>query len=702
MGSQSAPDTSGSATTTRILVQTHSGRADPDKAVLRDAEATTGHMTQTETQSAFPQTTKRRPRLEIATSGMLATTLGLLLAGLLLAMTGIHHVWLQAPLATVLALVIYRLLPRAPTTEPLGRSVAIILVVLIATAIVTNFVMRSELIIAGRDGGTYANTASFLVDEGGLFPAAVEEPFIGTDLEFGGPGFVPRDDGTFWQQFLHASPATYAFFGEIFGKSALFAVNAFLSGVGVLAVFALASRFMTAWWALLSAAITAFSLPFVYYSRGTFSEMAALILTMGGLWVGHIALTTSPRLGLGAGLLLGGATVVRVDAWMGGVALGLLFVSVTWMRDREATGVVGTIFSGFVTVAALGLVDLVFFSEPYLAIVGKSLLPLVIVTAFLRLIATVANSPLFQRLLTAYVAHRAFVINVATAGFVGLLAFLWFGRSLLPPAVAPGVYGIDALQIVEGLPIEPTRAYTELSVWWLVWYLGLPITTIGFIGATGAIRRALQPGSAALRLVVLSFIVPALTYFFRPSVNPDQIWAMRRFLPVVIPVLVIAAVVTLAGWVQRASESPKARFIAAPAGRIAVVLVAVIPVLLTTAPLMLEPDRGGLEQQMVALCDRLGDSRSVLIINDDPEVPLSGRIGPPLRSWCHLSVAGIAAGDDIDVTADVIIAPDPNLLPSPPEASHEFVAEAWQSRLTGAPSTTVNLSLVLWIDMDGS
>jgi hypothetical protein len=41
------------------------------------------------------------------------------------------------------------------------------------------------------------------------------------------------------------------------------------------------------------------------------------------------------------------------------------------------------------------------------------------------------------------------------------------------------------------------------------------------------------------------FLSAALLYVTVPSIVPDQIWAMRRYLPVVIPGLLLAAAVVL-------------------------------------------------------------------------------------------------------------------------------------------------------------
>ena len=637
-------------------------------------------------------TSRPHSRLPTVLSAALALMVGLLTAGLLLAMAGFHSAWLQGPGAIVIAIVMYRYLPIRTRDEPLPPAVVGLLVVLVLVVVGSNFALRSELVIAGRDAATYANTASFLVDDGGLFPTAIADPFVGEELDFSAPGFVVRDDGTFWQQFLHSISTVYAFFGELFGKSAIFGVNAFVSGVAVLAVFAMARRLVPPWWALLAAIATAGTLPFAYYSRGTFSEMATLLLAVGGLWAAHIALSEQPAVAVGSGLLLGAATMIRVDAWTLGVAIGALLVTSVWLAEDDAADTARRIFNGFAVTAALGLIDLALFSEPYLVNVGRLLLYLVVATVGLRTVAPLFAAAPARRAMEAVGRHRQIAATVVTVGIVAATGYLWFVRPLRPPIMSAGAYGLEPLQLRDGLPIEP-RSYSEQSVWWLVWYLGIPVVGAAIAGVVVAARRSQAPGTAALRFVLLAFVVPTAGYLVRPSINPDHIWAIRRFLPIVIPGLVILAVAVAAGTASRVEGRTRRRFVAA-----GLIAIGLIPIALTSAPLIDDADRPGLEAQWKAVCASLGDAESVLVVNDDPELPLSWQIGPPLRSWCRVSVAGIDAGSNAP-PVDAMITARQDLLPDSAAQRHEVRAVAWQSRLAGPPNKLETRSLTLWVGL---
>ncbi len=643
-------------------------------------------------EKAHPHVAAPSGSLDGFVSAGLAILGGLFVAGLLLAMAGIHHAWLQGPLAVAIAIPAYRWLPRNSSTTSSPRPVLLALGIVIVVAVVTNYMLRSELLMAGRDGATYSNTAAALIDDGGLFPTAVAPPFEAAALDFEAPGFVLRDDGTLWQQFLHSTSTVFAFFGEILGPSAIFGVNALLSGFGILMAFALARRFMAPWWALLAACAIAASLPFLYFSRATFSEIATLVFSLGGLWAAHIALTEQPRAAMAAGAVLGLAAMVRVDAWMFGVAIGATLLTTQLLGEEDSTPVASAIFTGFAVTAAIGLVDLAFFAEPYLVLLGNRIFFLIFATIGLRVLSPLFTAARVRRLSRALERHHTLVVGALTVLLsVGVL-YLWFIRPVLPRGPAGG-YGISELQLAEGLPAEP-RSYIEDSVWWLVWYLGLPIVAAGFLGAIAAARNSLSVGTTGLRLLTLSFLVPAAIYLVKPSINPDHVWASRRFLPVVIPALAVSATAVAAWFWDRLADSRRRR----PIGALLVAAV-VVPVLVTSVPLIGEADRPGVAGQVEAMCASFGDAQSILILNDDPDLPLSWLVGPPLRAWCGLTVAAADVGSPAAATtrADLVMAGESDLLPNANGTRHQLEAQAWMSRLTGPPNELETRSLTLWV-----
>ena len=98
------------------------------------------------------------------------------------------------------------------------------------------------------------------------------------------------------------------------------------------------------------------------------------------------------------------------------------------------------------------------------------------------------------------------------------------------------------VQRINGITADPARRYAELSVRWMSWYVGPITVTLAILGAAG-LAILLVRGTLRLPVRIATFMLapPALLYTLRPSITPDQIWATRRFLPVIFPVVILLA-----------------------------------------------------------------------------------------------------------------------------------------------------------------
>ncbi len=96
-----------------------------------------------------------------------------------------------------------------------------------------------------------------------------------------------------------------------------------------------------------------------------------------------------------------------------------------------------------------------------------------------------------------------------------------------------------------GLPVNGARSYSEHSVSWMAMYLSWPVVILAAIGAGLLLARTVNRRDPRLAAFVLTVGAVSALYLNQVSIFPDQIWAMRRFLPVVLPGLIIAAVYPL-------------------------------------------------------------------------------------------------------------------------------------------------------------
>ena len=101
------------------------------------------------------------------------------------------------------------------------------------------------------------------------------------------------------------------------------------------------------------------------------------------------------------------------------------------------------------------------------------------------------------------------------------------------------------LQRIDKVPIDATRRYYENSLVWHSWYLGPLTLAAGIIGIALLTREVLRGRRGPKGLVVTAFVPVTAVYLANPSIFPDQIWVMRRFLPFVIPGFILFAFVVV-------------------------------------------------------------------------------------------------------------------------------------------------------------
>ena len=119
------------------------------------------------------------------------------------------------------------------------------------------------------------------------------------------------------------------------------------------------------------------------------------------------------------------------------------------------------------------------------------------------------------------------------------------------------------MQRISQLPVDPRRLYAEDSLYWVIWYLGAPALLLGVAGLALLTRRCLRAlitwrdptGMArawALPLMIIGW--GAVTVLWRPDTIPDQPWASRQLVPVLLPGLIVAAIWVCALLATRARE----------------------------------------------------------------------------------------------------------------------------------------------------
>ncbi len=186
----------------------------------------------------------------------------------------------------------------------------------------------AEYVIKDRDPGVYSVVAAKLARTGELL---IRDPLVGAvepfhEFEYGVkyPGFYIHGDGLIVTQFF---PGTFALLGigDLMGGlwGGLYPVLVF-GALSVGAASVLGGELFGRWAGLIGATLLAVSYAQVWWARYPSSEVLTQFFVLSGLWPARFVRRREAVTGILAGALLGGAMLVRVDAFLAAAAVPLL------------------------------------------------------------------------------------------------------------------------------------------------------------------------------------------------------------------------------------------------------------------------------------------------------------------------------------------------------------------------------------------
>jgi hypothetical protein len=451
---------------------------------------------------------------------------------------------------------------------------------------------RTEQIIYLRDPSTYLQVGYWLAHHGVLPIPNSLAAFGGSHagLSFASVNYYPRGSGIV-PQFMTGMPMVLAAAVWLGGVPAALVTTPLIGACAVLSFGGLAGRLAGPRWAPAAAAVLAVSLPEQYTSRSTFSEPLAQVLLFGGLCLladslvvkRTVSASGNPNssrvpgqdvvLAALAGLALGLTILVRIDG-LSDILPAVPFLGVLLAARRRQAVPFGI---GLIIGVGYGLADGYLLSRPYLDLEAPSLRPLALITAVVVVLTVAAVA------LTAHPAAKTKLARLRTAklaswlpeaaGAVTVLIFAGFAVRPLVQTVAgetnpTSIAYVAELQKLAGLPIDGRQQYYQNSLYWVIWYLGIPAVLLGAFGLAVLARRGLrailtwQDASKTLRVWALPGLIALwviVTVLYRPAVSPDQPWASRRLVPFVLPGLILGAVWASVWLKERAGQLGRTR-----------------------------------------------------------------------------------------------------------------------------------------------
>ncbi|MFC4586509.1 hypothetical protein ACFO8L_10520 [Sphaerisporangium corydalis] len=626
----------------------------------------------------------RRPpagRVLAAVSIMPALALtGWLLAGVPLLLLGRFTPPFMLPLGGLLAVVLCvygaRIARQGEAADATPWHVAAVGGIAVASG-VFNAVFHSEQLAVRRDPATYAQYAIWVARHGSLPIPYDTAAFGGPDpaLIQGSIGFYDHG-GAVVPQFMPGTPIIDALGFWFGGVPGLLLVPPVLGALAVLTVAGVTGRLAGARWAPPAALAFAVALPILYTSRTTFSEIPSLILLFGGM---ALAFDTRrrPRAAALAGLAFGLAVLVRIDGLRDVLPVLVYAGLLIALRRGKGRGVAyaGTgppLLGGLVAGAGLGFLVAYVLARPYLNYLSDSILPLLAICG-LVLALTVAGAVLGPRVIPpSWKAVRSWrwppglAAALVVLTMAGLAVRPWVQtvrRVAANPDDLLNDRFIQATQRATGLPVEAGRLYYEDSLYWVIWYVGVPVVVLATLAAAVLARRIAR-GRGFVWLLPLAIIGwTTVTTLWRPAITPDHPFASRRLVAVIVPGLIL-----LAAWglrwvtarVRNAGYGTRVQRGVYAAGAV----LMVVPAVVTSIGTAFSPIERGEAAAVARMCAALPADATVLII----ERVTADRMTQVVRGMCgvptaHVRVASqvtgsgpsdVAAPSDVDRLSDRI------------------------------------------------
>jgi hypothetical protein len=572
----------------------------------------------------------------------------------------------------------------------------------------------SQQIVVRRDPASYFNFATWLAGHGSLPIHANLGAFGGADpaLSFASPAFYEKGS-VLWPQFMAGTPMILAPIGRIAGPYAMLATMPVIGALAVLSFGGLVARLVGPRWAPTGALLLALTWPMMMISRSIYSETATLVMMCGGLALTLDAVRANRRLpALLGGLAMGLTVLVRIDGLRD--VLPVVAFAGLLMALRKRPG--PALLAGLAVGVGAGELEGYTLSRPYLDYARASQIPLLYIAAAVVVLSLVVSVAIRRWGLPDLTRFRLPDLAVlatfaAMAFFAARPTFQTVRRVPNNPDDKANAAYIAALQKALRLPSDPNRQYSELSLHWVTWYIGVPAVLLATIGAGLIARKLLRRRRTDWALPYAVIVWTTVTTLWRPAITPDQPWGSRRLIVVVLPGMLLFALWVLA-WairsVRRLGYGPQIAGGAAVLG----VLLIMVPTVWTTTGMVFTPTEQGEVAQARSMCRQIGPRATVLLVDR----VAADRFTQLIRGVCDVPTGRIdvppgattaASGDVARIISKVIAAGRRPVLLS---ANAEDVAPYGQPRqvfhintrrdsssLVAAPKGTWSLTISVWM-----
>jgi len=493
--------------------------------------------------------------LSVAVSVMAASWVGLVLAELgRFSLVGAATILGAASLAA-LVLGRRRLVAPFPHAGSATDVVPAMIVLLLAFGLQAR---PSEYLLGGRDPGTYIGAMGLIARTGGIVytdPAVLSIPKQDVELFYRNPaspdfnwgrfmGFPLErpETGRVFPEFFHLFPAFGAFLFQAMGVRGALATPPVFGILGTLGFFLAMRRLFGDATALLGALLLASNVVQVWFARYPVSEPVSQFLVFVALLaLSHWEERASPLFGALFGIALGLSLLVRIDSVLLLTPLALYLLirrahgDLPWRRAAAALVPLAALLAHAGLHAALfarkyidNIASRPYWRQPAAVWIAGGVLGLALILAASR----------YGPRLVLWLEGRTEVLRTGAMTLVVLVAaYAYFVRPLL--SAWAGADGNDPARawldagVLGRLGFSRLAAHDAQSLPRLGWFVTPLGLALGILGLLLAIRR--------FRGRYLFFMLAALSfssfYLYKIRIYNDYYFALRRFVPVILPCL---------------------------------------------------------------------------------------------------------------------------------------------------------------------
>ncbi|HEX7173443.1 MAG TPA: glycosyltransferase family 39 protein [Candidatus Limnocylindria bacterium] len=463
-----------------------------------------------------------------------------------------------------------------------------------------------EFVIGGRDENSYTLHAVWIAEHRRLdipypWPSDLHSMFYDAFLRWSG---TFRTEPTMTPAFGHLFPVWIAQAMSAFGYEGLLRLNGVFSVISVLVVYGLCRSVISKPFAVAAALVLALNPAQIWISRTPLTEVLTQMLLWASIWLVVTALRRrTPVPARVGGYVLGVAVLVRIDVLLIAPLMVLAHLGTALLNDESPSST--PIWSAFYSTAIPSIVlasgYYLTFSMPYVAELMPQLAQIAALAAVAALLLTAGTRRWVRRRVGPIVTSRAFMVSVGL-GLAGLTIYAWLIRPIHEPfrVFAESQVGLAG-----------KRTFAEESLRDLAAYLSTPVVLAGIVGWFAALSKATRSRSGWWMPLLLIPAGLSVLYLWNPSVTPDHFWAVRRFVPIVIPGFVIFA--GLGGWLAL-RRRPQVWSTA-----VCLVSLLLFGIFSYQAfrPFLFEAEHNGYRSQLAALAAELPDEGLVLALNGE-------------------------------------------------------------------------------------